>query len=62
MPTATDINFRIYVHEDGVHCGVCRGRYWDGTRCSFFLRDVQLVSAVELGAVRLEECLKAEVT
>ena len=54
MQIAVEIN----AHVDGRHCGKCRGRYWDGTRCSFFLRGVRQVGAAEFeNEIQIDEFL-----
>lgn len=48
-------------HEDGVHCGMCHGRWSLPYQCDFFVSPIRTVRQYLLQAERCQECLDAEV-
>lgn len=55
------IRVEIDAHDDGIHCGMCWGRWDNADRCDVYRVPLKNVRSYLRQAVRCEECLKGEV-
>ena len=55
------VKVQIDAHEDGMHCGMCRGRWQNAERCDVFSVQIKNVNSYLLQAIRCRECREGEI-
>lgn len=55
------VKVQINAHEDGIHCGMCWGRWNNADRCDVYRVKIKNVDAYLLQAIRCEECREGEI-